>query len=476
MKILALSLDTYGDQLLRQPLLSALLDHGHRVVLAIRREYADIVPFLDTRLELLACDVASNAVGAESTLAPADNAALVERMKATGVDAVIALPFNRTALDDSILAACAGTPRFALVDDHHASAVAPQGNEGASTDRIDIVAASIEHPVLVAEASNECKKNTAMFRAVAGIPLDLPAPRMHLLPGDAENGRRLAASLGVEPLQFAVMAALSPSSLKAMPTELAVDTIVWLQSAHNLRTLLTGVEKDRPYLESLCTLATQRDAKPAVYIGVDGRLGDLLALVQASRAYVGADTGTMHFAAALGRPVAALFGGGHFPRFEPQATQWFAATKRLLCFGCEWKCIYDSRRCIHEVDRETWFGGISRLLAGESPGWVFATGSVDTGTAVAAGAEFRKIVRMLDVVENDRAQRLEIINRLNAENEQLTATREDQRRQIGALEEARGELQRQIGALAETSRELRTGRGALRALRRAIARKFGVGR
>jgi len=497
MKILALSLDTYGDQVLRQPLLSALLDDGHRVTLAIRREYAGIVPFLDTRLETLACDVAPDTFEADPAVALAANAALVERMKQAGADAVIALPFNRTALDDAILIACAGVLRFALVDDVHALQIESNGIESASTDHVDVAAASVEHPVRVAEASKECEKNVAMFRAVAGKSSDLPAPRLHLPLADGGHSRRLAASLGLEPAQFAVMAALSPPSLKAMPTDLAVDTIVWLQSEHKLRTLLAGVEKERPHIEALCELAARRGAKPVVYIGDNARLGDLLELVQDSRAYVGADTGTMHFAAALGLPVAALFGGGHFPRFQPQAAQWFATTKRLLCFGCDWKCIYDSRRCIHEVDRETWFAGISRLLAGESPGWIFANGSIDSATAATAGAEFRTVVRMLGAVEHDRArrldvigkldaergllartaeERLEIVNKLNAENQVLDLAARQRLEGINRLTAIREDQQRQIETLQETSRELQTAKGALRAFRRAVARKFGRAR
>src|SRR5207249_3521903 len=42
-------------------------------------------------------------------------------------------------------------------------------------------------------------------------------------------------------------------------------------------------------------------------------------LLNLASGYIGRDTGPMHLAAALGKPVIALFGGGHWPCFTPAA-------------------------------------------------------------------------------------------------------------------------------------------------------------
>ena len=104
---------------------------------------------------------------------------------------------------------------------------------------------------------------------------------------------------------------------------------------------------------------------------------------------------------------------------------------------------------------------------------------------------------MLGVVEHDRGRRLDVIskldaerellaraaeerlaivNKLNAENQLLDLAARQRLEGINHLTAISEDQKRQIGALEETSRELRTAKGALRALRRAVARKFGVGR
>src|SRR5207247_4436511 len=58
----------------------------------------------------------------------------------------------------------------------------------------------------------------------------------------------------------------------------------------------------------------------AVWMEARASVSDLLALTQLSAGYVGHDTGPMHVAAAMGKPVLAVYGGGTWPRFRPAVT------------------------------------------------------------------------------------------------------------------------------------------------------------
>jgi hypothetical protein len=57
----------------------------------------------------------------------------------------------------------------------------------------------------------------------------------------------------------------------------------------------------------------------------------------------------MHIAAALGTPTVGIFGGGHWPRFNPVGTKCLAVAAYLPCFYCDWDCIFGKPHCINLV-------------------------------------------------------------------------------------------------------------------------------
>jgi hypothetical protein len=92
-------------------------------------------------------------------------------------------------------------------------------------------------------------------------------------------------------------------------------------------------------LEEIATGVAKTGApKPPVWLGHDGEIPLLAALLAQCRFYLGHDTGAMHLAAALGRPVIGIFGGGHWPRFRPVGRQVASVVQPLPCFGCNWDC------------------------------------------------------------------------------------------------------------------------------------------
>jgi len=70
------------------------------------------------------------------------------------------------------------------------------------------------------------------------------------------------------------------------------------------------------------------------------------ALISRGRMVVGAETGLVHMAAALGVPNAALVGGGHPGRFMPIAACTTIACLPLTCYQCDWRCSYEQCHCI----------------------------------------------------------------------------------------------------------------------------------
>lgn len=73
------------------------------------------------------------------------------------------------------------------------------------------------------------------------------------------------------------------------------------------------------------------------------------AVLASCRLAVGAETGLMHLAAAVGTPQAVLLGGGHFGRFAPYERGTSAACLPLDCYGCGWNCLYSRAHCVTDV-------------------------------------------------------------------------------------------------------------------------------
>lgn len=76
---------------------------------------------------------------------------------------------------------------------------------------------------------------------------------------------------------------------------------------------------------------------------------DLLAVLEAGKGYVGKDSGSMHLAAALGKPVLGVFGGGHWPRFLPVGTKACILTVSVPCRGCDWRCHLPEPLCVTDL-------------------------------------------------------------------------------------------------------------------------------
>jgi hypothetical protein len=90
----------------------------------------------------------------------------------------------------------------------------------------------------------------------------------------------------------------------------------------------------------------------------------MAALLDASHGYVGRDTGPMHIAAALGKPVFAIFGGGTWPRFRPLARPSVSITLAVPCSPCDWRCEQRRSHCIKDIPVGEVTAQIDRFEAG----------------------------------------------------------------------------------------------------------------
>ena len=85
-------------------------------------------------------------------------------------------------------------------------------------------------------------------------------------------------------------------------------------------------------------------------------------------------------AAALGRPVLPIFGGGHWPRFAPVARRSLTVVQPLPCFGCAWDCYYADAPCVRTISPASVRQALEQFLADDADGrHVFEAEGLDAG-------------------------------------------------------------------------------------------------
>ena len=86
-------------------------------------------------------------------------------------------------------------------------------------------------------------------------------------------------------------------------------------------------------------------------------------MLDTSAGYIGTDNGAMHIAAALGRPVLGVFGGGdRGERFLPVGRKAAAVRMPIGCYGCDWDCPFDTKLCLSHMPMELLFATADSFL------------------------------------------------------------------------------------------------------------------
>ena len=164
-------------------------------------------------------------------------------------------------------------------------------------------------------------------------------------------------------------AALFPAGLANVPIKAwgakgFAEVMGWLGREKCLRCVLLGHESEKPQLDEVAAAAEALGLpKPVLWLGGEGGLPVLAGLLRRARLYLGHDTGAMHLAAALDKPLVGIFGGGHWPRFKPAARRSVCVVQPLPCFGCNWDCPFESAPCVKTIPASSVIAAAGRLMA-----------------------------------------------------------------------------------------------------------------
>jgi ADP-heptose:LPS heptosyltransferase/GT2 family glycosyltransferase len=494
-RVVILALDTFGDLALRQPLLARLLDEGYAATVVVRPGYEEILPFVDARLESLVAEV--------NPYAEPDDAAWarIQELGATidglGPKILVAALFNRSYVDEWIVSRRPDLERVGFANPLLPPSVLNELVAPADPHRVDESRLFSRLVSCPAEA-HEAEKNRLLLGELIGRDPGSYVPTLALPPRILGQAAALARGIGLEPGKyvFGCPAATVSTPHKAWPVDDYVELARHLLRSHGLPVLAAGVESEAALLDEIAERGAARGVRIARWTGRRGDIGLLLGLIRKSRLYLGSDSGPMHFAGALGIPVVALFGGGHWPRFLPLARRSFVATQMLPCFGCNWRCWLEEPVCVRRVPVAKFMEAIDWVLGpaaderrvdtGEDLG-PFAWETLRSGVSASRTA-VGDLQRRLRESELDRAARLEVIEHLGGALKESEADRaarleviEDLNLGIGRLEARLRASQADAAARLEVIRslerrivEISSAKATVKRLLGIAARKLGL--
>jgi lipopolysaccharide heptosyltransferase II len=153
---------------------------------------------------------------------------------------------------------------------------------------------------------------------------------------------------------------------KRWPVEFFADLVRRLAPVHrDIRFAILGSRDERPLGEAIVKADSQR------CLDLTGKLGllEMVEWIRASELMVTNDTGPMHVAAALGRPVIALFGPTEPRRTGPYGQIQNALQWTLPCVPCmKPRCHYFKPfECLRALGPETVFEAVQKRLAPSQP-------------------------------------------------------------------------------------------------------------
>lgn len=341
MRILASNPDTLGDLVLRQPLYAALAEAGHELMLAVRPIHGPVVGQVAKGAKVLPIPVNPH----DPRLDPETEALDHFMAEAVGFapDMLLVAPFQWTIVEELLAKALDGVRVAAmsgrLFTEPHYEKPRPSGLLITDLAEVD-------------EDAPELLKNRRLARAVLGQDVKLPDPELEPEEGQTTAAEAVLSRLDLEAGEYWI-ACVGDGEFTELrnwkPDQWAQLLSEWV-GKRNRRFLFVGSEEEQETTRAIRAAMGEADQACAEWIGSgNGQIETLIGLIGLSAGYVGRDTGPMHLAAAMKKPVLALFGGGSWPRFLPAVDPSYAITVGVPCAGCGWRCHLPASYCVKEV-------------------------------------------------------------------------------------------------------------------------------
>lgn len=386
MRIIASNPDTLGDLVLRQPMYRALQDAGHQLMLIVRSAVAPLVRHVAPGADVIELP---HEVYAPDLPAHWDKFnGLFASAEAFRPDLLLVAPYRWTLFDEELSRRLTGLPVAGLDghlfegDPHHG--LSPESRLVMQT----VARVNVDEP--------EYLKNAALAAAVLGQEkMELPLPRLSADPAMIDRASAILQRVEFSPNDYylACVTGTAHVSLKAWQPDQWAQLLSRWSTATGRRFLFVGLNREEQAATEVRRLMGDAGARSATWMPPGGSIDDLIALASLSAGYAGHDTGPMHVSAALGKPVLAVFGGGHRLRFQPAVEPSVVLTMGVPCAGCAWVCTFAESHCVKAVDVDAVFAAAMDLEHGlitKREARVLTPSATLQARMIAEGAEFSR--------------------------------------------------------------------------------------
>lgn len=207
-----------------------------------------------------------------------------------------------------------------------------------------------------------------------GIPCDDDVPAIGLTDATFQRGVDLLARFKVDPARRLIV--LAPGAAygqaKQWPPARVAEVAARLVRDRDATCVMVGAGHDRDAARAvesaLPDVAELRRGRPdARIVDLTGQtsLAELMGVIARADAVVANDSGAMHLAAALGRPVVAIFGPTDERATRPigPAGANEVLTAKVFCRPCHLRDCPIDHRCMARVTADMVFAAVSRQLA-----------------------------------------------------------------------------------------------------------------
>jgi ADP-heptose:LPS heptosyltransferase len=198
-----------------------------------------------------------------------------------------------------------------------------------------------EEPKVESNEGPQSCRELLMHRQLLAVVLGRTVAADEVLPRLQLDPPQAMGPVIFSPLGSHVLRDLPPSCLAAAVAE--------VQRAGLPAVLVGNSDQAARLAELVAALRTQGFDR--VSARTDLSLVDFVRALAAAPLVVTTESAAAHLATALDRPVVAILGGGHFGQFAPwrRSARQTWLTKRMDCFGCNWRCIHPEPFCVTGV-------------------------------------------------------------------------------------------------------------------------------
>ena len=359
-RFLFLRPDSYGDIVLFEPVFRILRQYSPDcdMFMLVRRGYLDIAPMISEKIHWMGVDI--NPYTENPLRYGSELGQLREDLDDIVPDIIVAPLFNKTWLEFAV-ASWYPEARKIGMGDVISDGINVDLPEGFTADLLgkylqtDIMTIFTES-VKVSATLTEWEKNISLASALCCQSVSSLKPRLELSGNADDQAEIFLAELGLKnrPWVACCPAGVANVTVKRWPAAKYGEVVAWLKNEKDLDVCLLGHSREKCILEAVKDQSVRHGYRPVMWMGNDGDIPLLCSLLGKSEMYFGNDTGAMHMACALSKPVTAICGGGHWPRFLPAAEISAVVTQELPCFYCSWKhCVFENAPCVRLVDLET---------------------------------------------------------------------------------------------------------------------------